>query len=90
MSDIDVQLEELAAKAHAASPQEASFLFEEQPGLTVTSEAKADHGPGSGRSFVLSFVKGATIDLPDRLAKKQIDLGFATAATGFKMRGGGD
>lgn len=54
--------------------------IEKQPGLTVTSEAPAGQGPGKGRSFVLSFAKGATIELPDWLAKRMLDLGFATAA----------
>ena len=51
-----------------------------QPGLTVKSEANADHGPGTGTSFVLSFEKGATLDLSDRLAERLIDIGHAEVA----------
>ena len=65
---------------------EEAIEIEEQAGVTVTSEAKADCGPGKGRSFVLGFAKGATIDLPDWLANRMINLGFAEVPPKRKRR----
>ena len=67
---------------------EGVVSIEEQPGLTVQKRAEHEKNGLASVSFVLKLSKGATIDVPERLAKRQIDLGFATLAKGREISAG--
>ena len=56
-----------------------------QPGLVVRSQVDGSAAGMPATFFILSLAKGASIILPDRLAKKQIALGYAEETAGFRI-----
>lgn len=66
--------------AHTIVTELEDATVEAQPGLRILSRTKAVAGGLSGVNYVLLIAKGATVDLPDRLANRLVKIGHAANA----------
>ena len=86
-----VTMKEAVSTSHTIYRElEESVKIKEQPGLAVTCVVDTGFAGGQSTCFNLSLAKGATLDLPKRLAERLIKLDFAKAAPSRKISDGAD
>jgi len=81
-----VTMKETVEAAHTVFSELEDGGVAPQPGLVVQSQVDGSAAGMPATFFILSLMKGASIILPDRLAKKQIALGFAEETGGFRIK----
>ena len=64
--------------SHTIIPEIEKASIKAQDGLRVISEEPAVAGGLAGLCYVLAIAKGAKVELPDRLAKRLVKIGFAS------------
>ena len=72
-----IQMLDTVETSHTIIPDLEDATIAEAPGLRILSKVRATAGGLTGDNYVLLLTRDAALDLPDRLARRLVEIGLA-------------